>query len=56
MCPQGNRLYGFKGLWITFGQRSLRVSESLDDFNLNIIVIVSTFLEDCSGKDSVVFE
>lgn len=56
MYLQGNGLYGFKTMWITFDQRSLKVSENFKDFNLNIIVILSTFPEDCSGKGSVVFE
>lgn len=56
MCPQGNGLYSYKHLWISFGQRSLRVSESFGDFNLNITVILSTSPEDCSDKGNIVFE
>ena len=38
------------------GQRSPGVSEHFYHFYLQVISILSTFPEDCGGKDSIVFE
>lgn len=38
------------------GQRSPSVSEYFYHFNLQMISILSTFPEDCVGKDSIVYE
>lgn len=50
MCPRGSRLcsvYGVQRLQgVPLGQGSSRVSESFANFNLRMILVLSTFPED----------